>query len=86
MMLERSYLLLGQQGLLPHDFHSIDVPGGSLSHHMHFSKVSTAYQASDFKVLCRRLELLQLSNGVGICRSWKNYSQVNKELSISESL
>lgn len=86
VMPECSYLLLGQQGLLLHDFHSIDVPGGSLSYHMHISKVSTTYQASDFKVLCRRLELLQLGDGVGICKSWKNYSQVNKERSIPESL
>ena len=64
---EPSYLFLGQQSLLLHDFHGIDVPGRLLSNHLHFSEVTTAHKASNFEVSRRRLQLPQLGYGVGIC-------------------
>lgn len=65
---EGAYLVLGQQGLLLHDLHGVDVPRRSLSYHLHLGKVAAPHEAADLKVLGRGLQLPQLCDGIGICK------------------
>lgn len=68
LLLKKRDLVLGQQGLLLHDLHGVDVTRRSLSYHLHLGKVAAPHEAADLKVLGRGLQLPQLCDGIGICK------------------